>query len=179
MRLLSVIAMLLAAGPSFAAETRKAQSEAEKALEAILAWHIGLPVDMNEQELAFLTGRPEQRAALAPQFARRYAPELVNAVRAGEKALLDKDCQGKYQDGEICGLDYDVVLCAQDRPAKGFLFTTLKEDGTSATIAVRWSRRDKQPAATYQIAKQAEGWTLSGISCGEGKDALESFNFKR
>jgi hypothetical protein len=91
--------------------------------------------------------------------------QLIAAMRAEEKKLVAKDCGGKYVEGEICGMDYSPITCAQDTVAP-YTYKTIAQHEHDAVIA--------GPGATYRMIQVGSGWQLDGVKCNEGG----AFNFR-
>jgi hypothetical protein len=83
---------------------------------------------------------------------------------AAEADEVRKNCGGRYINGEICGLDFDPLVCGQDISETGYLYHVDCLDEVSATITVRWPWIEK-PNATYRLLKQGEKWILDGVTC--------------
>lgn len=157
-------------GPAAPAATafHPPSSAAERALDAIIRRD-----DRDPALFEFAVKRPDRKKAKDQLYARYFSPGIQDAWLKAERALVNKDCGGNYQNGEICGLDYSPITCAQDHSETGYAYDTLKEDGASASIQMKWIELDK-PAATYRMIRQKDGWILDGVACAEG----ESFNWK-
>ena len=107
----------------------------------------------------------------ATDLASRLSPGLLEAFDGAEKALVVRDCGGRYRDGELCGLDYDPLTCAQDY-TPGYLYRTELTTAGQAVISYRWPELPK-PVATYRMIRQADRWLVDGVQC-DG----QSFNWK-
>ena len=106
-----------------------------------------------------------------PQARFNDSSALIAAIRAEEKAAVQRDCGGHYAKSEICGLDYSPITCAQDSNTT-YVYRTEVDQGDEAIIAYAWGKDDK-PAATYRLVRQAGQWKIDGIRCDTGA----SFNF--
>ncbi|MGE5504715.1 MAG: hypothetical protein ACM31L_09860 [Actinomycetota bacterium] len=93
-----------------------------------------------------------------------FSQSLEADWAAAEASEVDKNCGGRYIDGEICGLDFDPLVCGQDVSEKGYLFHTDNIDENSATITMRWPWIEK-PLATYRLRKLGKKWVLDGVAC--------------
>jgi len=91
--------------------------------------------------------------------------QLLAAMQAEEKRLVKQDCGGKYLEGELCGMDYSPITCAQDTVAP-YTYKTLAQTDRATTIA--------GPGATYRMIQVGSGWQLDGVKCETGT----AFNFK-
>ena len=122
------------------------QSEPERALEKILR-----RADRDTQLLDnLLQGRGAKNLRPTFRYESLLTPGLIEAIRVQEKALVTKDCKGRYRDGEICGLDYSPITCGQDSP-KRYEFRTLQAEPNMTKIDFRWP--GGKTAATYRLAK--------------------------
>ena len=118
-------------------------SEAERALDAILR-----RVDADPDPLSNLLegrGRPGFRPTV--DYAAVLTPPLLAAIRRAERALLRRNCGGQYRQGEICGLDFVPLTCAQDS-TEGYLYRTQVARPGEAVIAYRWPGESRTPVAT-------------------------------
>lgn len=170
--------VLVTVAPARAADFHAPASEPEKALAALLKWETHLTGSQSDDNFFYLTGRPGQPVKQPAIFATKYTDALVQAVRAAEKKMVQQECGGTYSDGEICGLDFDPVACAQDELGKGLQYATLAADDRSAKIALRLAG-SKDIHALYAVKKEEKGWRLDGVSCGEGTDEFGNFNLSR
>lgn len=91
-------------------------------------------------------------------------PELLAALASTEAKMVKENCGGQYRDGEICGLDYSPITCAQDY-AKPYSYRTESSGPGRAAIAYRWPHRH-DIAARYDLKIDAGVWKIDNISCG-------------
>ena len=82
------------------------------------------------------------------------------------KVLVAVANPGDCVEGELCGLEYDPLVCAQDA-ALSYFYRTDRETSSEAWIDYAWPSQAKA-AATYHLLKLADGWRLDGIECAEG-----------
>ena len=172
----SVIAVI---APARAADARlpgfhAPQTEAERALDAILK-----SAGKDAAELDnLLEGRGKPGFRPTVDYRRVLTDALLRAIRDAEAALVKRDCDGAYRDGDICGLDYDPLVCAQDTAAR-YLYRTDAQQADTARISYAWPDQSKL-AATYQLVRTGGRWKLDGIRCGADVDAGEgdAFNMK-
>lgn len=90
-------------------------------------------------------------------YAHLLTPAFLSSLKHQERALVQHDCGGTYRDGEICGMDYNPITCAQD-VLSSFTYNTLHESGSSATIAAQ--------GQTYHMVRVNGAWKLDGVECG-------------
>jgi len=128
------------------------QTAAVKALDKVLD-----VADRDDEVLDDLLHRYPVPPAKRIDYAKWLTADLLASLRAEEKKLVDKDCGGKYREGDICGMDFNPLTCAQDtvQPMK---FRTLSQNADVAVIA-----RDD---ASYRMVRTASGWKLDGVKCG-------------
>jgi hypothetical protein len=134
------------------------QSEPERALAKILG-----QADKDEHLLDnLLQGRGAKTFKPTFNYETLLTTALVEAIRAHEKALVAKDCKGKYLEGEICGLDYSPITCGQDSNTR-YEFRTPQAGPNIAKIEFRWP--GGKTAASYRVIKAEGTWKIDGISC--------------
>jgi len=115
--------------------------------------------------LPFVLNRPWYDPKKDTGYAQLFTPALLKAVARAEKMLVQKQCGGTYLDGEICGLDFDPINCAQDEP-DFYLYRIEKQTGKSSIVSVAWNEGDKE-LSTYRLLLVDGHWTLDGIKCTE------------
>lgn len=177
----SIAAVLAFAGigSADAAETALAgfhapQTEAERTLNEIL-----MATGRDDDALDnLLDGRGKPGFHPTVDYRRFLTEALLRAIRDAEAALVKRDCGGTYRDGDICGLDYDPLTCAQDSNPR-YLYRTETQNAGTARIAYAWPG---QPAiaATYRLVLRDGQWKLDGIKCPADIDSGQSdtFNMK-
>jgi hypothetical protein len=140
------------------------QSEAERALDAILR-----RVDADPDPMASILahrGRP------TVDYTAMLTPPLIAAIGRAERELVRRNCGGRYREGEICGLDFVAVTCAQDSN-ESYLYHTGLARPDEAVIAYRWPGQGHGTAATYRLLRRDGAWRIDAIRCGGD---LPSFN---
>ena len=160
--ILATLAVLICGAlPVASAESHfvPASTVPETALDRIL--HLA---DSDGEQLANLLHRPGADGRV--DYAQILTPALIAAMRNTEKQLVQEDCGGKYLQGEICGLDYSPITCAQDT-APSYIYHTVLELGDRAVIEYAWPS-GKVPVATYMIVKVRNGWKIDGVTCAHG-----------
>lgn len=120
--------------------------------------------DSDGEQLANLLHRPG--ADVRIDYTQMLTPALIAAITNAEKQLVQKDCGGKYLKGEVCGLDYSPITCAQDT-APSYIYHTVLELGDRAVIEYAWPN-GRIPIATYTIVKDKDGWKIDGVTCAHG-----------
>jgi hypothetical protein len=163
--LLACGAIGLFAGPALAAPHPPA-SEPERALNATLR-----VADKDEKEFDNLSLAP-RKPTFRPtvDYRRMLSAPLLAAFVSQQRRVLKADCGGKYLEGELCGMDYDPITCAQDSPDH-YLFETLRADPTSAVVKMSWPHENQ--ITTYRLVRRQGRWLIDGIHCA---DADAGFN---
>lgn len=136
-----------------------AATEAEKALDKVLR--------LSEKRyglVAAVLGRPgggKGDAALAGQLTTaRLRQDLAGQER---KAVRD-NCKGRYVPGEICGLDYNPLTCAQDESDAPYGYRTTDATADRADIAYSWPGA-AGPSASFIMVREGEAWKLDAVRC--------------
>jgi hypothetical protein len=165
-------ALILAAGvalawPAMADTIHPPASTAERALDAILKH---ADYDSNQLDNLF-GGRGQKNFHATIDYSKVLSAPLLAAITAKQKAMVQADCGGQYQKGELCGMDSSPITCAQD-VSDSYLFRTESGGDDRAEIAYFWPGTRK-PVATYRLIRKAETWKIDGIRCTDG----DEFNF--
>lgn len=137
-----------------------AKTPIEIALDKIL--HVA---DADTNQLANLLHRPGHDGRV--DYRQLLTPKLIAAISKTERDLVRKDCGGKYKEGELCGLDYSPITCAQDS-SPSYLFHSVLEFESKAVIEYAWPDGN-ETAATYTLVKDSNGWKIDGITCAHSK----------
>lgn len=156
------VAIVALAGPASAgarAGFHPPKSPAEVALDKVVKL-----ADRDDDLLDNLLHRYPVAKAKQVDYRPMLTAQLIAAMQAEERRLVKQDCGGKYLEGELCGMDYSPITCAQDTVAP-YTYKTLAQTDRAATIA--------GPGATYRMVQIGGGWQLDGVKC-EGI----AFNFK-
>ena len=147
--MLSFVALLTLPfmGSAIAAQYHPAQSAAEQALDH--AFH--LEISANTAHLAGL-----------------FTPQLRNAIANADGERARENC-GEDRTKGACGLNYDVLLCAQNTPDV-FLYRTISDSGEKAIVAYAWPGSGAD-TGMYRLIKVGDKWEVDGIDCsGKGAD---------
>ena len=106
----------------------------------------------------------KKRYRLFPPFTKKF----VQAVTKAESDQVKQTCGGKYT-GDLCGLDFDPILCAQDFSASGYLYRTMEDDGRKAIVlAIGVDFIPEAVKTSYRFIKDGKQWKLDGAACGGG-----------
>jgi hypothetical protein len=163
-------AALAAALPARGAETTAPSpfhppaTEAEQALAAILH-----RADTDAAILDNILGaRGTRHFHRSVDYTVDLTPALLRAIREAEHRLVAKECGGHYRAGDICGLDYNPVTCAQDSDPP-YLYRTDAAQADQATISYRWRNdNDQKTAAIYRLIHEGGHWRIDAITCDGG-----------
>lgn len=147
------------AGKPMVGRPHPAATEAEKALDKLLR--------LSEKRyglVAAVLGRPgggKGDAALAGELTTaRLRQDLAGQER---KAVRD-NCKGRYVPGEICGLDYNPLTCAQDESDAPYGYRTTAATADRADIAYFWPGA-ASPSARFVMVREAGAWKLDAVKC--------------
>jgi hypothetical protein len=120
-----------------------------------------------------LGGRGQKTYRRTVDYGPMLTPRLIAAIAAFEKSKVRADCGGRYRDGEVCGLDYNPVTCAQDSN-DSYVYRTDQQTPTTARIAYAWAADAKEPSATYRMVLDGGAWKIDAVGCQGG----DSFNMR-
>ena len=162
-----LIASLLAAGSHADQPLHAPTSAAERALDAILK----TAGNDDDQLDNLLDGRGKPGFKKTVDYSTLLTAALMSAIADRQTALVREDCGGRYIKGELCGLDYLPINCAQDTN-DSYVYETVKE--TDSTAEIRYAWPDQKSDATYRMVLSDGRWKLDGITCVEA----DSFNMK-
>ena len=136
-----------------------AATEGEKALDKLLR--------LSEKRyglVAAVLGRPgggKGDAALARELTTaRLRRDLTELER---KAVRD-NCKGRYIPGELCGLDYNPLTCAQDESDAPYSYRTTVASADRADIVYSWPGA-ANPSASFVMVREGEAWKLDAVRC--------------
>jgi hypothetical protein len=136
----AVIPIAFAAAQSAAEEPfHAARSPPEKALVEIL-----LLSDRDDNLFDFVLKRPGYDAKKDKGYARLFTKGPLAAWAGAEARAVESDCQGKYIEGEICGIDYSPITCGNAISDTGYRFRTVKADEREAILSTRWAGQEAE-----------------------------------
>lgn len=163
---LAALVVLVSGGPT-AAELifHPPATRAEQALDAVLHRTDADPDPLDN----LLAGR--DRAAFRPKIDYRtmLTAALLEAITAAERQAVRRTCGGRYRSGEVCGLDFVPITCAQDS-GSSYLYRTDQATPAMVVNARRWSGTEN-PANEddfYRLVRYHGSWLLDGICCASG-----------
>jgi hypothetical protein len=90
-------------------------------------------------------------------------PPLLAAIKRTEDQLVQKSCGGHYT-GDVCGLDFSPLTCAQDTNDT-YLYRTEFKQAHVAEISYTWPSGSTSPIATYMLLEEDGRWKIDGIKC--------------
>lgn len=157
----------LAAGPAAAAPPfHAAQSAAEQALGRILK------ADEKPPESVDPTGgvaghRPRTTPPPGAPYLKYLTTPLATAILVAEARQVKANCGGVYKSDEVCGMDSDPIVCAQDFPDH-YLFRTTQSGPIGVVIEAAWPPDPgAQPtrSGAYRLTLSGGVWKIDGIAC--------------
>lgn len=140
-------------------EFHRAATPAETALDRVLRLS-----EKDPNLVEFLLATPLYKAKADKGYARYFTARLRADLAAMERASVTENCQGKYLEGELCGLDYNPLTCAQDLSDKAYLYRTSSSDDARAVIDYKWPG-EKQPAARFVLVREDGQWKVDAVTC--------------
>ncbi len=165
--LLFVPVLLLAAVSGLAKEPARpadaafhaAATAPEKALDRVLRLS-----EKDADLLEFLLRTPRYKPKANKGYAGYFTNRLLADMAARERAAVRENCQGRYVDGELCGLDHNPLTCAQDEAEGAYLYKTESTSDGRAVIVYKWPG-EKKAMATFDMVLEGEKWKVDGVRC--------------
>jgi hypothetical protein len=157
-------AVVVSAAPGAGSEQpfHAARSAPEKALDEILRRS-----DHDDNLFEFVLKRPWFDPKKDKGYALLFTKQLLAAWAAAQAEQVRRDCQGKYVDGEVCGIDYNPIACGNATSEKGYVFRTKQANDREATISSRWAgQASRADGPLYRLVKEGGNWRLDGVDCG-------------
>ncbi|MCT4626439.1 hypothetical protein [Halodesulfovibrio sp.] len=143
-------------------------NEAELALDAILTFdQLASQDDRFGPFMDFIIGYPERDTTFDHLYKSFFTPALIKAWRTAERDRVMQDCKGEYIDGDLCGLGFNPLSCAQDDPPNGYVYKTQMETDKFILIAAAWKGWE-DPTAIYRMVFEENQWRLDGVICADG-----------
>jgi hypothetical protein len=115
---------------------------------------------------AYITNKPWRNKAKGKGFSVFFSQKLQKNWINEEIRLLNLWCDGKYIEGDMCGLDINPFTCAQDYLEEGYMYKTISSDNRTAIIAYRWPHLP-EVVATYRLIFQNNQWIVDAVDCGD------------
>ena len=91
-----------------------------------------------------------------------FTPQLTNAIAHADQGRARENCSEDQTKG-VCGINYDVLLCAHDTP-QIFLYQTMSDDGQTSLIAYAWPGSSTD-IGVYRLLNESGKWEIDGIDC--------------
>jgi len=120
----------------------------------------------DENLVDYVLKKPGYNKAKAAEYSDLFTANLLKAWADAEVERVKQDCGGKYTEGDICGIDYDPIVCAQDFPDH-YLYRTDRQTPTEAVISSIWADSDEKQTVTYRLVFRDQRWQLDGVRCPE------------
>ena len=116
----------------------------------------------NYDLIAFLLKLPKYKPI---DYSNYLTNKLALAIETYEKNLVQKTCNGKYLDDQICGINYNPITCSQES-FEFEVYNTIKTNNHETTIEYSYLLDNKiYPIATYRLVNKLNIWLLDGIKC--------------
>ncbi|MBF0356483.1 MAG: DUF3828 domain-containing protein [Alphaproteobacteria bacterium] len=145
-----------------------ATTPAENTLHSII-----LMAEQEDGLFEFAIKAPWRDRKLDRRFSRFFSSSLQDSWAETEKKEVQKNCEGVYRNGEICGLDINPVTCSQDINNGQYEYKTEKAMSDFALISYKWPQFP-EILATYKMIREGNRWRLDGVSC----NPQPTFNMK-
>jgi len=163
--------LALTAAPAVGAPAfHPAQSPAERALGRILKADEKPPGHIDPTDGA-AGHRPRVTPPPGAPYLKFLTRPLATAILAAEARAVKANCGGLYKAGELCGMESDPIVCAQDFPDH-YLFRTKEPGPNRAVIEAAWppDHAGAAPSASgaYRLILSAGVWKIDGVSCAGG-----------
>jgi hypothetical protein len=149
-----------------------AQTDAEQKLDLILRL-----IDDTEQGtniFHYIETWPHTKPDAPLQHADFFTKDLVYAWSRLEKETADQECNGRYLDGEICGLNFNPLTGEQDVP-EAYFYHTAESGPDYAIVQTLWDSdlvdliKTPLPLATfstlaYRMVLHNGVWLIDGVT---------------
>ncbi len=95
-----------------------------------------------------------------------FSKELISEFARKEEEAVHKNCgkKYKYDEGTVCGIDYDPLICAQVHP-RGLTYKTIEQTEHLAIIECDEYSSSSKQTIKYRMIKHGENWILDAVSC--------------
>jgi len=165
----AVIAALAAGSASAKPAFHPAQTAAEQTLAQILKLD-----GANPDQVDPTGGKPGRRPRTTPapgaSYLKYLTTPLATAILGAEAHQVKAACGGVYKAGELCGMDADPIICAQDTP-DSYLVRTTQSGPSLAVIDAAWPPEQgaqPSPSGGYRLKLTDGVWKIDGIKCQAG-----------
>jgi hypothetical protein len=163
---IAAMAGTAAAAPAFHA----AQSAAEQTLGRILKADEN-PHAHVDPTAGAVGRRPRTTPPPGAPYLKYLTTPLATAILVEEAREVKANCGGVYKAGELCGMDADPIICAQDFPDH-YLFRTIQSGPDLAVIEAAWppdKGAEPSRSGAYRLTLSGGAWKIDGISCADGE----------
>ncbi len=152
-----------------------AQSASEQALQRILKADEKPPGHIDPTDGA-AGHRPRTTPPPGAPYLKYMTIPLATAILVAEAGDVKANCGGVYKSGELCGMDSDPIVCAQDFPDH-YLFRTTQVGPNRVVIEAAWPPDPAGAAPTtsgaYRMTLSKGVWKIDGVACAGG----DSYNW--
>lgn len=142
-------------------------SAAEAKLDKILKWDGNVDSHDDSNMMYYLLDIPHRNINKDKKYINLFTDGLRSAASKAEAEAVKETCGGIYT-GDLCGLGFDPIICAQDTP-NYYLYRVEQQSRDRAIITVGFARsindKDPYPSGTYTMVKRGKRWVLDGILC--------------
>jgi len=147
-----------------------AHSAAEQALNRILKADENPPGHIDPTDA--VGRRPRTTPPTGAPYLKYLTTPLAKAILVAEAGEVKANCGGVYKSGELCGMDSDPIVCAQDFPDH-YLFRTTQDGGNRVVIEAAWPADpagvvEQTTSGAYRLTLSGGVWKIGGISCAGG-----------
>jgi hypothetical protein len=120
--------------------------------------------DADDEQLDNLFHRygPVPRAKRV-DYAQYLTARFWDRLRRQEAAMVRKDCGGRYEDGEVCGMESSPITCAQDTLPAPLAYRS--EPSADGRVRVWLKDAGGSPATLYVMAHEGGVWKIDDARC--------------
>ena len=136
-----------------------AASDAEKTLDRVLR-----SSEKDANLLDFVLHTPWYKPRADKGYVGYFTKHFLSVMAEMEKKAVKDNCKGKYLKGEICGLDYNPLTCAQDQAETRYLYRADSSDDAKAVISYVWPG-EAQRAAVFEMLYENGCWKIDAVRC--------------
>lgn len=116
----------------------------------------------------FIIDYPHRDKKFDHLYTNFFSSELLSAWRHAEQEQVTLECDGKYINGQRCGLSINPLTCVHDFPSNGYVYNTLFQNEFQTTVLVAWSDHEESTIGLYRLVKENKHWVLDSVSCTDG-----------
>lgn len=165
-----------------------ATSQAEKKLEALINW---CDFDIYNREEStdkswidiknYIEKWPHTKPELPLRYTDLFTKEFIYAWSELEKNTVDKECDGRYIEGEKCGKDLHPFgdYCLNDNDV--YVYRTLEKGEDYIVIQVGCERacqkRNTKDDDIYRMVKQGDEWVVDAVAHESDSELTFNLNY--